>query len=279
MTSRREPRRRPRRSALLLCVLAGLSARGARGAAPPAPSAPDLRTARVVDLTHPFDERTPYWPTATSGFELERVHYGKTDAGYFYSAYSFCAPEHGGTHLDAPVHFGEGRWTADQIPVERLVRPAAVIDVAAAAAADADHRLTVEELKAWEARHGRIAEGTIVLLRTGWSARWPDKKRYLGDDTPGDASRLHFPSYGAEAVKILVTERKVAALGVDTASIDAGSAKDFPVHQLVAAANVPGFENLAGLEALPPTGAWVVALPMKIAGGSGGPLRAIALVP
>ena len=274
MTSRRELFRWAS-----LAVLAVVSTPGARGAAPAVPPAPDLRTARVVDLTHPFDERTPYWPTATRGFELAPVHYGRTEAGYFYSAYSFCAPEHGGTHLDAPIHFGEGRWTADQIPVERLVRPAVVIDVAAASAADADHRLTADELQSWEARHGRIAEGTIVLLRTGWSARWPDKKRYLGDDTPGDASRLHFPSYGAEAARILVADRKVAALGVDTASIDPGSAKDFPVHQIVAAANVPGFENLAGLDALPPTGAWVVALPMKIAGGSGGPLRAIALVP
>lgn len=274
MTSRRELFRWAS-----LAVLAVVSTPGARGAAPAVPPAPDLRTARVVDLTHPFDERTPYWPTATRGFELAPVHYGRTEAGYFYSAYSFCAPEHGGTHLDAPIHFGEGRWTADQIPVERLVRPAVVIDVAAASAADADHRLTAEELQTWEARHGRIAEGTIVLLRTGWSARWPDKKRYLGDDTPGDASRLHFPSYGAEAARILVADRKVAALGVDTASIDPGSAKDFPVHQIVAAANVPGFENLAGLDALPPTGAWVIALPMKIAGGSGGPLRAIALLP
>ena len=274
MTSRRELFRWAS-----LAVLAVVSTPGARGAAPAVPPAPDLRTARVVDLTHPFDERTPYWPTATRGFELAQVHYGRTDAGYFYSAYSFCAPEHGGTHLDAPIHFGEGRWTADQIPVERLVRPAVVIDVAAASAADADHRLTADELQTWESRHGRIAEGTIVLLRTGWSARWPDKKRYLGDDTPGDASRLHFPSYGAEAARILVADRKVAALGVDTASIDSGSAKDFPVHQIVAAANVPGFENLAGLDALPPTGAWVIALPMKIAGGSGGPLRAIALVP
>ena len=274
MTSRRELFRWAS-----LAVLAVVSTPGARGAAPAVPPAPDLRTARVVDLTHPFDERTPYWPTATRGFELAPVHYGRTEAGYFYSAYSFCAPEHGGTHLDAPIHFGEGRWTADQIPVERLVRPAVVVDVAAASAADADHRLTADELQTWEARHGRIAEGTIVLLRTGWSARWPDKKRYLGDDTPGDASRLHFPSYGAEAARILVADRKVAALGVDTASIDPGSAKDFPVHQIVAAANVPGFENLAGLDALPPTGAWVIALPMKIAGGSGGPLRAIALVP
>jgi kynurenine formamidase len=279
MTSRLGPRSHGRRAIAFVAGLA-LGMAPAAGAAPSSPpSAPDLRTARVVDLTHPFDERTPYWPTATSGFKLERVHYGKTDAGYFYSAYSFCAPEHGGTHLDAPIHFGEGRWTADQIPVDRLVRPAIVIDVAAASAADADHRLTVEELKAWEARHGRIAEGTIVLLRTGWSARWPDKKRYLGDDTPGDASRLHFPSYGADAARILVGDRKVTALGADTASIDHGPSKDFPVHQIVAAANVLGLENLTGLDALPPTGAWVIALPMKIGGGSGGPLRAIALVP
>jgi kynurenine formamidase len=119
----------------------------------------------------------------------------------------------------------------------------------------------------------------MVLLRTGWSARWPDKRRYLGDDTPGDASRLHFPSYGADAARILVADRKVTALGVDTASIDHGPSKDFPVHQIVAAANVLGLENLTGLDTLPPTGAWVIALPMKIAGGSGGPLRAIALVP
>jgi kynurenine formamidase len=249
------------------------------GAAPPPPASPDLRTARLVDLTHPFDERTLYWPTAPSGFKLQQLHYGPTEAGFFYSAYSFCAPEHGGTHLDAPVHFARGRWTADQVPVEKLVRPAVVIDVAAAAAADPDHRLTLEEVKAWEAAHGRIPDAAIVLLRTGWSARWPDRKRYLGDDTPGDASHLHFPSYGKEAARWLVDERKVAAIGVDTASIDHGPAQDFPVHQVVAAANVPGLENLTGLDALPATGAWVIALPMKIGGGSGGPLRAIALVP
>ena len=159
------------------------------------------------------------------------------------------------------------------------MRRAVVIDVTAAAAADPDHRLTLDEVKAWEAAHGRVPDGAIVLLRTGWSARWPDKKRYLGDDTPGDASALHFPSYGREAVRWLVDERKVAAIGVDTASIDHGPSKDFPVHQVVAAANVPGLENLASLEALPARGAWVIALPMKIGGGSGGPLRAIALVP
>jgi kynurenine formamidase len=255
-----------------------LAAPTSKPAAPPSPLA-GLAAARVVDLTHPFDAQTPYWPTAPSGFKLEQLHYGPTDGGYFYSAYQFCAPEHGGTHLDAPIHFGQGRWTADQIPLDRLVRPAVVIDVSAAAAAEPDHRLGLDELKAWEASYGRIPDGAIVLLRTGWSARWPDKKRYLGDDTPGDASHLHFPSYGKEAARVLVDERKVSAIGVDTASIDHGPSTDFPVHQIVAAANVPGLENLAGLEDVPATGAWVVALPMKIGGGSGGPLRAIALVP
>ena len=259
-----------------LATLVAVSA----GAAPAKPvPAVELLTARIVDLTHPFDERTLYWPTAPGGFKLERLHYGPTEAGFFYSAYSFCAPEHGGTHLDAPVHFAPSGWTADQVPLERLVRPAVVIDVTAAASADPDHRLTLDEVKAWEAAHGRVPDGAIVLLRTGWSARWPDKKRYLGDDTPGDATHLHFPSYGREAARWLVDERKVAAIGVDTASIDHGPSKDFPVHQVVAAANVPGLENLTSLDALPATGAWVIALPMKIGGGSGGPLRAIALVP
>ena len=281
MSTLRAARRLASAASVVAVVLASSGAASrAVAAAPAKPASPiDLRTARIVDLTHPFDEKTPYWPTAASGFKLERLHYGPTEAGFFYSAYSFCAPEHGGTHLDAPVHFAEGRWTADQVPLAKLVRPAVVIDVASAAAADPDHRLTLDEVKAWEAAHGRIPDGAIVLLRTGWSARWPDKLRYLGDDTPGDASRLHFPSYGKEAARWLVDERKVAAIGVDTASIDHGPAKDFPVHQVVAAANVPGLENLAGLEALPATGAWVIALPMKIGGGSGGPLRAIALVP
>lgn len=252
---------------------------GAALAAAPAVPAPDLRTARVVDLSHAFDEQTVYWPTSPNGFRKTTLHFGKTPGGFFYSAYSFCTDEHGGTHLDAPIHFAEGRWTADAIPVERLVRPAVVIDVSSAAAADPDHRIGVDAIHAWESRHGRIPEGAMVLLRTGWSARWPDRKRYLGDDTPGDASRLHFPSYGVDAARLLVGERRVSALGVDTASIDYGPSQDFAVHQVVAAANVLGLENLTGLDRLPATGAWVVALPMKIRGGSGGPLRAIALVP
>jgi kynurenine formamidase len=248
-------------------------------AATPAHPSLDLAHAAVVDLSHAYDASTIYWPTDTQGFRLQSLHFGPTPGGFFYAANSISTAEHGGTHLDAPIHFGEGRQSVEALPLERLVAPAVVIDVSARAAADADYRLSVDDVRAFEAAHGRIAAGTIVLLRTGWSSRWPDRKRYLGDDTPGDASKLHFPAFGAEAARLLIEERGVVALGLDTASLDHGPSRDFPVHRLAAAANVPGFENLTALERLPPVGAWLVALPMKIAGGSGAPLRAVALVP
>ena len=243
------------------------------------PAPLDLRAHRIVDLTHAFDEQTLYWPTSPSRFRLETLHRGPTGAGFFYSSYAFCTPEHGGTHLDAPVHFAEGRPAADQIPLDRLLGPAVVIDVRAQAAADADYRLSVADVKAWESRHGAVPPGSIVLLRTGWSTRWPDAKRYLGDDTPGDASRLHFPGYGAEATRLLVEGARAAVLGIDTASLDHGPSTDFVVHRIANGADVPGLENLTNLGELPERGAVVVALPMKIAGGSGGPLRAVALLP
>jgi kynurenine formamidase len=266
-------------TALALAACA-LSAAGAEAAEPGNARPPvDLRGSRLVDLTHPFDEKTLYWPTAPSTFQLNRLSFGKTEAGFFYAANAFCTPEHGGTHLDAPIHFAEGRRTVDQIPVGQLIAPAVVIDVRAKAAADADYRLVVADVQAWEARHGPIPQGAVVLLRTGWGERWPDRKRYLGDDKPGDASNLHFPAYGEEAARYLVERRKVGALGVDTASIDHGPSKDFIVHQIANGADVPGLENVARLEELPEKGAWVIALPMKIAGGSGGPVRIVALVP
>ena len=243
-----------------------------------APPVPDLARVRLVDLTHAFGADTLYWPTSPSAFELKTLHRGPTEAGYFYSAYAFCAPEHGGTHLDAPVHFALGRRAADAVPLEQLVAPAVVVDVAAKTAADPVYRLTRDDVLEWEKRHGRIEAGTIVLLRTGWGRRWHDRKAYFGDDTAGDASKLRFPSYGVEAARLLL-ERNVAALGVDTASIDYGPSTDFAVHVVANGADVPAFENVASLEALPVRGAFVIALPMKIAGGSGGPLRIVALVP
>jgi kynurenine formamidase len=242
-------------------------------------TAPDLATAEVVDLTYTFDEKTLYWPSSPSAFKLEQLAYGATPGGYFYSANAICAPEHGGTHLDAPIHFAAGKRTADQIPVRQLVAPAVVIDATTRTATNADYRLTADDVRAFEANHGRIPAGAIVLLRTGWSARYGDRKAYFGDDTPGATGNLHFPSFGADAARFLIDERKAGALGVDTPSIDYGQSRDFIVHQIAAAAEVPGLENLANLERLPAQGAWVVALPMKIGGGSGGPLRAIALLP
>ena len=267
-------KRRSLYALFLLTLFAATEAEGA-SAGPPL----NLQGVRVVDLTHAFDDKTIYWPTSPSTFKLDRLAYGKTEAGFFYASNALCTPEHGGTHLDAPIHFAEGKRTADQIPLEQLMAPAVVIDVSAKAAADPDYRLTAEDVRAWEAKHGPVQQGAIVLLRTGWGKRWPDRKRYMGDDKPGDASNLHFPSYGAEAARYLVEQRKVGVLGVDTASIDHGPSKDFIVHQIANGANVPGLENVASLEEVPETGAWVIALPMKIAGGSGGPVRIVALVP
>jgi kynurenine formamidase len=246
---------------------------------PAAAQAVDLARYRLMDLTHAFGPNTLFWPTATTGFTHEQLSYGPTPGGWFYSSYAYAAPEHGGTHLDAPIHFNREGITSDRIPVEQFIGPAVVIDISGQAANDPDYRLTRADVMAWETSHGRIPRGAIVVLRTGWAARWPDARRYLGDDTPGDASRLHFPSFGEDAARLLVTERQVAALGADVASIDYGASKDFIVHQIAAAAGVLGLENLADLSALPPSGATIIALPMKIKDGSGGPLRAVALVP
>jgi kynurenine formamidase len=258
------------RFVLLLTVLTGC--------ATAASNRVDLATSTVVDLTYPFDAKTLYWPNSPSGFELKELARGPTPGGYFYSANLFTAPEHGGTHLDAPIHFFEKGLTVDGIPARQLVAPAVVIDVTTRTSANADYRLTVEDLHAWEAANGTIQSGTIVMLRTGWGKRYGNRKAYFGDDTPGATDKLHFPSYGADAVRILVNERHVGAIGVDTPSIDYGQSSDFIVHQIAARAGVPGLENVANLESVPARGAWVVALPMKIGGGSGGPLRIIALL-
>ncbi|HET8947156.1 MAG TPA: cyclase family protein, partial [Candidatus Polarisedimenticolia bacterium] len=239
----------------------------------------DLGRSRLLDLTWTFDATTLYWPTSPTAFELKQLAHGPTEGGYFYAANTFCAPEHGGTHLDAPIHFSEKGWTADQIPLERLIAPGIVVDVTQQAAADADYRLKKEDLATWEQAHGRVPKGSIVLLRTGWGRRWPDRARYFGDANAKDATHLHFPGYGEEAARLLVTDRQVAALGIDTPSIDYGPSKDFRVHLVALGANVVGLENVAHLEEVPPTGALIVALPVKIGGGSGGPLRLAAIVP
>ena len=239
----------------------------------------ELENYELVDLSHSYGENTLYWPTSPTALEKEQLAYGISEGGWFYSAYWVCIPEHGGTHIDAPMHFAAGGISTEKIPLESLLAQAVVIDVSNKAAADRNYRLTAEDLEEFENEHGEISAGTIVLMRTDWSDHWPDAMAYLGDDTPGDASQLQFPGFGAEAAKILAEERKVAMLGVDTASVDYGKSQDFIVHRIGAAQGVANLENLTNLDRLPATGATIIALPMKIEGGSGGPERVVALVP
>ena len=234
----------------------------------------------AVDLTHPFDADTIYWPTE-EGFVLERGSAGRTEAGYWYEAHRMRLAEHGGTHLDAPVHFHEGGSTAERVPLARLIAPAVLVDVQEACAKDADYAVSVADLERFEAAHGRIPDGAALLLATGFGARWPERARYLGTDERGAVAvaKLHFPGLAPAAARWLVANRKLAAVGLDTASIDPGTSKLFESHQILFAAEIPAFENLAALDRLPPTGATLIALPMKIAGGSGAPLRAVAILP
>jgi len=243
-------------------------------------SATRLDGLRVIDLSYAFDEDTIYWPTA-EGFHLRVDSKGITPGGFYYEANSISAAEHGGTHLDAPVHFAEGARTVDAIPLEQLIGPGVVVDVRAACQVDRDHEITVMELVDWERAHGRIPRGAIVLLRTGFGSYWPDRTRYLGTDERGAeaVAKLRFPGLHPAAARWLVEERAIGAVGLDTASIDHGSSKTFESHQVLSKANVPALENVAALERLPATGFEVVALPMKIRDGSGGPVRIAALLP
>jgi kynurenine formamidase len=238
----------------------------------------DHSAGRWVDLTYAYSDETIYWPTA-DGFTLDEVAYGETEGGYFYSSYNVSTAEHGGTHLDAPFHFSRAGMSTEQIPLERLIGPAVVVDVSDQATPD--YQVSVADLQAWEWAHGPIPDGAILLIRTGWGERWPDRLRYLGTERTGEeaVAELHFPGIHPDAARWIVEERAVAAVGIDTASIDFGQSSGFETHVIIYGENIPGFENVANLGALPETGAFVVALPMKIAGGSGGPVRIVSFVP
>jgi kynurenine formamidase len=236
---------------------------------------------RIVDLSHAYSADTIYWPTDVRGFEYETLAAGPSEGGWYYAAGRFATAEHGGTHVDAPIHFAEGKPTVDAIDLERLVGPGIVVDVSEACAADPDYQVRVQDFLDWEDRHGRIPDGALVLLRTGWDARWGDRAAYLGTAATGPeaVAGLHFPGLDPDAARWLVEQRAIGAVGLDTPSIDHGPSRAFMSHRTLFEAEVPAFENLANLGELPGEGFAVVALPMKIAGGSGGPLRAIAIVP
>ena len=233
----------------------------------------------IIDLSHPYDAKTVFWPTE-SGFVLEKEHDGQTEKGYYYRSNKFSSPEHGGTHIDAPAHFAKDGKTVDAIPLEQLIGPAVLVDVSRKCLADRDYRIAIDDFRDWEKIHQQIPEHAIVLLRTGFAKYWPDRKSYLGTEERGPeaVAKLHFPGLDPAAAAWLVRERKIHAVGLDTASIDYGQSTGFESHVELMTHDVPAMENLANLERLPPMGITVVALPMKIAGGSGGPLRVIAII-
>jgi kynurenine formamidase len=264
---------------LVVLILGMFAWTAVSGCAPPA-SGTFLRNGTLVDLSHAYDAQTIFWPTSDP-FRLEKVADGITAAGYYYAANSFSSSEHGGTHLDAPVHFAQGRQSVDQIPLDRFVGEAVIVDVTAAAARDRDYQVTAEDIERAEREDGPIPAGAIVLLRTGFSQRWPDAQAYLGTAARGpDAVKdLHFPGLHPDAAAWLLANRDIKAVGIDTASIDYGQSTLFESHRALFARDVPAFENLTSLERLSPRGATVIALPMKIGGGSGAPLRAVAWLP
>jgi len=230
-----------------------------------------------VDLTHEYSEETLFWPTSST-FHLDTVFVGETEAGFYYESYEFCTAEHGGTHLDAPIHFAENRKTVEELDLDQLTGYASVIDVTEAVEADRNYQVGVSDIETWEAENGELAEGTILLFNTGMSRYWPDAEQYLGTSNRGETAlaELSFPGIHPDTARWLVENRSIRAVGLDTPSLDYGQSELFETHQILFEENIPGFENVANLNLLPVTGAYVVALPMKIRNGSGAPLRIIA---
>jgi kynurenine formamidase len=233
-----------------------------------------------IDLTYTFDSTTLYWPNNVCGFEHKEDFKGTTPGGYFYSSYSICTPEHGGTHIDAPIHFAKDHLTVDSIPLSSLSGRGIIVDVSEKALKNRDYQVTVADLQAWEKANGEIKTGTIILFRTGYGQFYPNREKYFGSALTGEKAipELHFPGISPEAATWLVKTKKAKAVGLDTPSMDYGQSKDFMTHRILLGANIPGFENVANLDKLPLKGFEIMALPMKIGGGSGAPLRIAASV-
>ncbi|MDQ4139033.1 MAG: cyclase family protein [Bacteroidota bacterium] len=237
-------------------------------------------TGEWIDLSYDLSAQTITWPTSEP-FRLDTVSEGITEKGYYYSAYNFCASEHGGTHIDAPIHFAQNRKSVDQLSLNQLTGSAIKIDVNRQAAQNPDYQVSVADIQNWEKEYGRIPENSIVLLQTGYGQYWPNPLTYLGTDKRGTegVQALHFPGLAPETAAWLIKNRKIKAVGIDTASIDYGQSQLYGSHVTLMQQDIPAFENVANLEKIPAIGAQIIALPMKIKGGSGGPLRIIAFVP
>jgi kynurenine formamidase len=245
------------------------------------PSDAASETGKLLDMTYAFDENTIYWPTAKP-FKLEKLNWGTVEGGWWYASNNYGASEHGGTHVDAPIHFSEKGKTIDQIPLHHWIGPAVKIDVVSKCVSNRDYLLTSEDIKQWEKTYGVIPENAWVLMYTGIdTAYYPDKKKVLGTEKTGKDAlpELSFPGFSPEAAEFLVKERNIKGIGLDTPSIDYGKSKDFKVHQICFAANKIAIENIANLDKLPDAGAILYAIPMLIKDGTGAPARVFAVLP
>jgi kynurenine formamidase len=228
---------------------------------------------RIVDLTHPLNDRSPNWEgTAESPFQAREL--GNIERDGYYSRI-FSTQEHFGTHMDAPAHFATGTWTIDQIPAERLVRPLVVIDVREHTSANDDYAVSVEDVAAWEGAHGAIPSGSVLLAYTGWDRWWSEQERFRNQKSDG---LTHYPGFSLEAAQLLVQAREVVGLGIDTMSVDIGATTDYPVHLFTSKLGIYHLENVANLTSVPATGSTIVVAPIKLENGSGGPARLFALL-
>lgn len=238
-----------------------------------------LQHAEWIDLTFDFDENSIYWPTNVP-FSHDTVSYGITDKNYFYSSFKFAAEEHGGTHFDAPIHFSANKNTIEKVPLSELHGPGVIVDVSEKALNNPDYLIRIDDFREWESRNGRIPEGAVVLVHTGHGRYYNSREKYLGTNLTGTEAvpHLHFPGLDPEAAKWLSEERNIVGFGLDTPSIDYGQSSDFMVHRILFEKGLTGYENVANLDKLPEKGAYIIALPMKIKGGSGAPLRIVAIL-
>ncbi|XP_042142137.1 isatin hydrolase [Ixodes scapularis] len=227
----------------------------------------------MVDLSYEFTNETIYWAD-DGAFYLNSTIFSEAENSWFV-ADVIRAPTHGGTHLDAPIHFHKGGWAVSEIPLQRLLfRPIALVDVRDKTALNSTYSLSVEDIRSWEEQHGRLPEGCLLFARTGWSKLWPNRTAYMGIDSNGTR---HFPSFSNDLAKFLVKERDVYGVGLDAASVDFYGQTQ--THRILGAKNIYNLENLADLQRLPEKGAHAIVLPMKIGGASGAPVRVVAILP
>ncbi|HEY3059348.1 MAG TPA: cyclase family protein [Chloroflexota bacterium] len=225
-----------------------------------------LQSLRCIDLSHPLHPAIPYWPGAGYGpFRYEAINVFERDSK---AAGVFEMPEHMGTHIDAPNHFVASPMSVDLLSIESLLRPAVVFDIADQAAVNAGALLEVLDIAIWEAHNGQVPPGSVALVRSGWAARWSDPSAFQ--------NQMRFPAISARAARVLVHERGVVGIGVDTLSADNGLADNSPCHRLVHGHGAYILENLAHLELLPEHGAFVLIAPLPIQGGTGAPARVLA---